>query len=127
MTKLLSGIAVSMLSAASLFGQVSANVTGLVVDSTGAAIPNATVSLQLPGSASALYTTTSSSDGHFALQSVAPGTYDVTIEKQGFQKLKLSALKVDAARETALPPSKLDVATVTASVEVTDAAQAVQI
>ena len=111
----------------SLWGQVSANVSGSVVDPTGAAIPGASVVLRLPGSETALYSTSTASDGHYALQSVSPGTYDLFIDKTGFQKLKLAALKVDAARETALPPTKLEVASVSASVEVTEAVQAVQI
>ena len=57
----------------SLHAQVAGRVTGTVVDATGAAIPGANVSLQLPGGGTAAYTTTTNASGDFIVPTVNPG------------------------------------------------------
>src|SRR5690349_24483270 len=98
------------LAAAALHAQVAGRVTGTVVDATGAAVPGAAVSLQLPGSGSAAYSTVSSSSGDFTILTVSPGTYDLAVEAKGFLKSVISGLKVDPNRALDVPAVKLDIA-----------------
>src|ERR1044071_6767724 len=80
---------------AAIHAQVTGRVTGTVVDASGAAIPDATVSLQLPGSGAVAYTTKSSAAGDFNLLTVPSNTYDLVVEASGFLKAVVSRLKVD--------------------------------
>ena len=63
----------------------TSRVVGTVADSTGAAVPGATVTLT--NEATNLSLTTESSDsGAYIFDLIQPGTYTVTVEKQGFKK-----------------------------------------
>src|SRR5216684_5375746 len=108
--RILTGIAVSVFLSTSMFGQVAGRVTGLVVDATGAAIPNATVNLQIAGSDSKVFSTVTTSTGDFTLLSVRADSYDLVVEAPGFLKATIKGLKVDPGRETSVPQTKLDVA-----------------
>src|SRR5262249_26411794 len=61
-------------------------VTGSVVDPSGAAIAGATVSLTDKATA-AVQTAKTNSSGEFAFQAVVPGTYDLSAEAAGFQQV----------------------------------------
>ncbi len=89
---------------APVFGQAfQGSVVGTVVDSSGASIPAANVTLTNIGT-SARYSTPTDASGSYQFISVAPGQYGVDIEKQGFkhfrrdtfQVLVQSALRIDA-------------------------------
>jgi len=112
--------------AGALHAQVTGRVTGSVVDATGASVPEATVSLQLPGSGSSVYTVLTNNAGEYSILTVNPGTYDLAVEKKGFLKAVVSGLKIDTGRSTDVPQVKLDVAAVTQTVEVTEAKQSVE-
>lgn len=60
-------------------------VTGIVTDAAGAAVPQATVRLssEATGFSQAVTTT---ADGAYVFPLVSPGTYQITIEHQGFQR-----------------------------------------
>ena len=119
-------LAAVLFAAAQLCAQVSGRITGTVVDPTGAAVPDATVTLQLPGSGAVVYTTKTSNGGDYSILTVNPVTYDLVVESKGFLTAKIAGLKVDPGRSNDVPPIKLDVAGVTQSVEVTAATQSVQ-
>src|SRR5436190_8386403 len=59
-------------------------VTGTVVDASGAAIAGANVSL-IDRATSTAHGTKTDAAGEFALRAVVPGTYDLTDEANGFQ------------------------------------------
>src|SRR5690349_9985450 len=88
-------LAVCFAATTSLYSQVAGRVTGTVVDATGAAIPEATVSLQLPGSGTPAYSTKTTATGAFTLSSVNPVSYDLVIEAKGFLTSKINEVKVD--------------------------------
>jgi hypothetical protein len=115
-----------VLAALPLSAQVAGRVTGTVLDSTGAAIPEATVTLQLNGTNTGAYTAKTTPTGDFTLPTVNPGEYDLIVEASGFLKSVLKAVKVDPGRATSLAQIKLEVAGVTQSVEVSEASQNVQ-
>ena len=106
--------------------QVASSVTGTVVDPSGAAVPGATVSLQLTGSTTALFTTKSGANGAFNIASVPANTYDLSVETTGFQKLVVSKLVVEPGRVTDVQSLKLNIAGTTESVEVTEASTTLQ-
>jgi hypothetical protein len=112
--------------AAGGFAQVAGQLVGSVVDQSGAAIPGATVSLLLPGGERPILSTTTSADGFFTFSNVRPETYDVTVEGAGFRKQLLRAVKVDPARETAIPTVRLEVQGVTAEIAVVESALTLQ-
>jgi hypothetical protein len=115
-----------LLVAASLNAQVNGTVTGTVLDSTGAAVPDAEVHLNLPGSATAVFGTKTTDAGSFSILSVPANTYDLVIEAKGFQKLVRTGIEVLPGRSFDVPAVKLDVAGVTETVEVADVGTNVQ-
>jgi len=71
------------------FAQQSTTVTGglngVVVDSSGAVVAGATVTLAGPQGKRVL---TTDEQGHYSVNGLIPGFYDVTVEKTGFKKVK---------------------------------------
>ena len=101
-----------------LMGQISGRISGTVSDQTGAVLPDASVSLRLPGSDKDLFATSTNADGLFALPGVRPDSYDVVVAKSGFKTLKITAFRVDGARDTVLDAIKLELAAVVTVIEV---------
>jgi hypothetical protein len=87
---LLAGFAV-----ASLWAQTpTAVVNGTVVDASGAAVPDATVTA-ISQDTNVATTKNSGADGSFTLLNLLPGNYVLTAQKSGFKKLALPAFKLD--------------------------------
>ncbi|MCX6637128.1 MAG: carboxypeptidase regulatory-like domain-containing protein, partial [Acidobacteria bacterium] len=112
--------------ATSACAQVAGRLSGSVVDSTGAAAPGAKVSVYLAGGSQPVLTAETTSEGLFALSGVRPEFYDLTIQAQGFVAYTVRQVKVDPARETVIPPIKLELAAVRQTLEVSAAAESVQ-
>ncbi len=97
---------------------VTATLTGNVRDSSGAVVPNATVTA-LQVSTGSTRTTTSTGDGLYNLPYLEPGTYNLSVEVTGFKKflrenvlLEVSTIaRVDA---TLTPGNAQETITVTA-------------
>lgn len=106
--------------------QVTGRLTGSVLDSSGAAVPGATIDLLLPGGKRPVLTAKTNAEGLFHLTGVRPESYDLTVSSQGFVTAVVRGVKVDPARETVAPPVKLEVASVTASIDVRESAPGVQ-
>jgi hypothetical protein len=98
--------------------QLSGRVAGSVIDGAGAAIPEAEVGLYMAGGQKPLLTTRTASDGQFNFIGVRPADYDLTVSAKGFVKSTIRNLHVDPAREISLPAMKLELASVTQSVDV---------
>lgn len=120
------GLVACLLLGVSAHAQVAGRVTGTVVDATGAAVPAASVGLQMPGSGKNLYATTTTSEGDFNIASVNPGTYDLVVESKGFLTVRMSQVAVNAGRATDIPQIKLEIAAVTQTVEVSEARDTVE-
>ena len=118
--------ALLLLAALNLNAQVAANVTGTVLDATGAAVPDATVTLQLPGTTAAMFTAKTTTAGDFTIPAVPPNTYNLFVEAKGFQKAQVTGLIVAAGRATDVPTIKLEVGGVTQTVEVTASTSTVE-
>ncbi|HEY2016028.1 MAG TPA: TonB-dependent receptor, partial [Bryobacteraceae bacterium] len=99
--------------------QFSGRLTGSVMDTSGAAIPTAQVDLYLAGGKKPLLTVQTSVEGLYHFIGVRPADYDLSVEAKGFVRTILRGVTVDAALETSIPAIKLQVATVSTSVDVT--------
>lgn len=67
------------------WGQYNASIQGTVTDPSGAAVPNAKVTVTNQATGVSAQTTTSASGGYTVGQ-LPPGNYTVTVEASGFQK-----------------------------------------
>ena len=102
------------------FAQVnSASVTGLVTDTAGAVVPNASVTLK--NRATNVETTaTTDNSGYYTFASVPVGEYAVTVERQGFKRVVLEEVKLDVGQKARVDAA-LEVGAVTETVTVTSA------
>jgi carboxypeptidase family protein/TonB-dependent receptor-like protein len=73
-------------------------ILGTVMDATGAAVPGATVTVHNVDTG-LLRKTETQGDGSYRVPELPIGTYDVTVEKPGFQTSITSGVKVDVAAE----------------------------
>src|SRR5215472_6791633 len=85
------GVLAAMLFVFAFLGQppavaqtTSANLTGTVLDASGAVVPDATVTLKNEASGDTR-STRSNGEGYFTFASVPPATYSVTVEKENFK------------------------------------------
>lgn len=116
-----------LFAAMSLQAQVNGAVTGSVVDSSGAAIPEAAVSLHMPGTAAAaVFSTKTTASGTFSILSVPANTYDLVIEAPGFLKTVRTGIEVLPGRAFDVPAIKVDVASLSQTVEVEEVGTNVQ-
>jgi hypothetical protein len=79
------------------------SIEGTVTDSTGAAIPNATITAT-NNATHAQSARKSTSSGVFAISPLLPGTYTVTVTAQGFETLVQDTLDVVAVKILAYNP-----------------------
>src|SRR5438132_2183040 len=105
--------------------QLSGRITGSVMDATGAVVPNADVELYLAGGKKPLLITQTSGEGLFNFLGVRPAYYDLTVQSKGFLKTTLRGVSADPARETSIPPIKLQLAGTSQTVEVSAEVQGV--
>jgi hypothetical protein len=105
-----------LLSAGVAFAQSTSSVAGTVTDTTGAAVPGASVTIHGIATGAERLTVTDSS-GNFTAPSLQPGNYTVTVSAPGFSKFTLQqvTLEVNAS------------ATVNAKLTVGGSAETVQV
>ncbi|CDM64869.1 TonB-dependent receptor [Pyrinomonas methylaliphatogenes] len=115
----------SVLSSAVGWGQgTTSRVTGTVLDPSGAAVPNATVTL-INEATNVSFTTQTTDTGTYVFDSVQVGTYTVTVEKPGFKKFVSPGNKVNVNQPTTVDV-RLEVGGVNETVTVESAAELVQ-
>jgi hypothetical protein len=125
--KLAGGVLVlSLLPVLPVGAQFSGRVTGSVADSSGGAVPGAEVNLYLAGGKRPLLSVKTSADGLYHFIGVRPADYDLSVESKGFVTAIVRNITVDAAREISVPGIKLQLATVSQTVEVSAETGAVE-
>src|SRR5256885_16441562 len=88
--------------------QITARLSGSIVDPSGAVVPGATVDVLLPGGAKPILSQTTTAEGLFAFTAVPAGTYDLSITAAGFRKYAERKIVLSAGAETAPPPNSTD-------------------
>jgi hypothetical protein len=101
------------------------SVSGTVTDTTGGVLPNVKVTLMNERTNEAKPRTTDQG-GTYSFSQVAPGSYRVEAEVQGFKKSLRSAVVVDV-QQTTVVDIRMDVGAVTEAVEVTGAMPQLQV
>lgn len=111
--KLLSSFVIALVLTISGIAQsVTGTISGIITDSNGGAIVNATVKLISEQNASTRNVNTND-EGRFTFSALQPGIYTIKVEQQGFQTLErknntLSANENLALGEMALTPGNVD-------------------
>lgn len=75
--------------------QFRAGMQGTVSDANGAGVPGATVTL-LNKATNQTQSTTTNADGFYRFSTLTPGNYTVTAEKDGFSKVQINDIAVEA-------------------------------
>ena len=89
---------VQMLVASSLWAQVNrATITGTVTDRSGAVIAGVEVTARNVGT-NVGTAAVSNADGDYVLPNLAPGTYALTFEKQGFKKIEQPSITLESTQ-----------------------------
>jgi len=89
-------LVVLFLSAHAAFGQAQSNaadIQGTVRDSTGAVVPNATVTARNPNT-NVTRNATSNDEGLYRIINIPPGDYEITVEAASFKKAVLDKVTV---------------------------------
>src|SRR5690242_12992772 len=115
-------LAMLLLSANAALGQAQANAAdlqGVVKDSTGAVVPNATVTVRNPAT-NVSRTATTNDQGFYRIVAVPPGDYEITVEAPNFKKAVLTRVTVTIGQradvDVVLEPGQI-----TESVTISDA------
>ncbi len=116
----------SLMLSPSLFSQTAATgaLTGTLRDSSGAVVPNATVTVTSIATAQ-VRTTTTSGDGTYKVGLLPPGNYSLKFEAAGFNSVEVPSVTV-VVTETAVLDETVQVGAQTQQVEVRAEAEAVQ-
>jgi hypothetical protein len=95
-------VAVLVLSAALMYAQDTASLTGTVLDSTGSVVAGAEISV-VNAEHGINRTTVTNSAGDYSVPALpAPGSYDVTVTAAGFKKYEAKGVVLDVARKARL-------------------------
>ncbi|HLI85843.1 MAG TPA: carboxypeptidase regulatory-like domain-containing protein [Bryobacteraceae bacterium] len=102
----------------------SGDVTGTITDPSGAGVPNAAVTLTNTNTNVSANTTTNQA-GNYRFAFVQPGTYSLSVTASGFQQQQRTGIVVTAGQPVA-EDLRLQIASATQTVEVSEATEAVQ-
>lgn len=102
----------------------TSRITGTVEDNSGAAVSGATITLTNPATGTSLSTETSES-GSYTFDLIQIGTYDLSVEKQGFKKYVSTGNTVNVNQPATLNVA-LEIGDVSATVTVQSSVEEVQ-
>src|ERR1041384_1609505 len=114
---------VLLLCAPVAFGQTQSNaadIQGIVKDSTGAVVPNATLTARNAQTGFARSATTND-EGFFRLVNIPPADYEVTVEAPNFKKTFLSKITVTVGQAADLGVITLELGQISETVTISDA------
>ncbi len=105
-------------------GSVTSTLTGTVLDTSGGAIPGATVVIKNSGTG-VTTETVSSSQGAFTVAALLPGTYSVTVSLTGFKTAVFNGVVLNAGVPASIT-ARLEVGGITETVVVEGATALIQ-
>jgi len=79
----------------------TATLSGIITDDTGGALPGATVTIRALET-DAVRVLTTDPEGRYRAVALEPGSYDVSVELQGFQTTRLPGIKLSIGRNLTL-------------------------
>lgn len=82
---------------------ITGKITGVVMDSSGAAVPNAAVAVK-SSALMAARTTHAHSDGSYLFDLLPPGSYDVTVTANGFETFNQTGVVITAGFTATVNP-----------------------
>jgi len=88
----------SVLCPAALFAQDTATITGSVTDPTGAAVPNAQVTIVSPEHG-VTRSAAANGSGDYLFPALPVRSYDMTVTAQGFKKYQANGIKLDVGQK----------------------------
>ena len=107
------------------YGQtVTASLSGIVTDQTGATIPDASI-VATNADTGTPNKTSSGPGGNYTFPALSPGTYNITVEKTGFKSSVLSGIRLLVDQKATLD-IQLEVGELSTRVEVSAAAPLVE-
>jgi Carboxypeptidase regulatory-like domain len=120
-------VLICLASAATAFAQGGSGIlTGTVVDSSGAAVPGATVSAT-EANTGAVRTAISGDAGLFRMAALNPGRYSLTVELTGFKPVTVTNIDLSTSETRDLGKLTLQVGTISESILVTSEVTPVQL
>ena len=119
--------------ASAAFAQ-NAQLTGLILDSSAAAVPNATITVTYTDQGTR-QTTSSNADGNYTVTSLLPGHYEILVSADGFQTVRREGVtlqfgqqaRVDFTLQPGSTSQSIDVTVDVASVNAEQAESAVSL
>jgi hypothetical protein len=99
--------------------QTTATITGSVLDTSGAVIPNAQVTL-INEASNDTRVIVSNGDGNFVFPSLIPGNYTISVELKGFKTAKQVGVVVHAGDNIKVPNFALEVGDSSTSITVVE-------
>jgi len=117
----LAGAACLLLAASALpQGIATGSISGLIADPSGAVVPGAKVTV-VNSATNIAATAQTNNDGGFALRSLPPGTYKITIEAPNFRTTILEKIEVSVAKDTDLGTLKMELGRIGETIQVESA------
>lgn len=104
--------------------QSSASLTGIVSDANGAVVQGAHITCRNIAT-SLTYKIDTNQNGSYSFADLPVGTYEITVEREGFGPASFQGVQLATAQNVSLPV-KLTLGTATQAVDVTDRPQEVQ-
>jgi hypothetical protein len=117
-------LAITLLFTGSAFAQSTASIQGTVTDSTGATVPNATVTVRNVGTGEERVIQTDAS-GNYLAAAIPPGTYRIEVKSQGMQTTVANNLPLTVGT-TARQDFTVNVASTTETIVITAASPVIQ-
>ncbi|HTU36346.1 MAG TPA: carboxypeptidase regulatory-like domain-containing protein [Candidatus Acidoferrum sp.] len=106
--------------------QLTATLSGDIFDTSGGLVSKAKVTMRNQASGD-IRTTVTNSAGHFSITAIPPGTYSIVITATGFKKWQENGVVLNQGDSRVLNGVKLEVGTVSETVEVSAGALSVPI
>lgn len=106
-----------VLSSLCLAQQLTGTLIGTAVDSTGATVPNAKVTMKNEASGD-VRTTLTNGTGYFSITAIQPGTYTVIVAAQGFKQWQQKGVVFSQGDNRNLPSITLQVGAINETVEI---------
>jgi Carboxypeptidase regulatory-like domain len=119
-------VAVVLVLAGSAFGQVSATINGTVTDSSGAVVPNASVTLTNEATQEKRVSVSNDS-GYFAFPALLAATYTIHIDAKGFQGFQQAGIQLNTGDVRSLTKLSLEVGSESQTVEVQTSTQIIPV